>query len=80
MIRKRSDRSLGEAFRRFCVEGRRMTSTAEDRRPLPTDAETILNALPNPVLLVGPDGRSPTPIWRRNRFSIFRRRSCAGIR
>ena len=34
-----------------------MTSTAEHRRPLPTDAEIILNALPNPVLLVGPDGR-----------------------
>src|ERR1700733_8469528 len=34
-----------------------MTSTAESRRPLPTDAEIILNALPNPVLLVGPDGR-----------------------
>src|ERR1700728_3349625 len=34
-----------------------MTSTAEHRRPLPTDAEIILNALPNPVLLVAPDGR-----------------------
>src|ERR1700757_2929683 len=34
-----------------------MTSTAESRRPLPTDAEIILNALPSPVLLVSPDGR-----------------------
>ena len=34
-----------------------MTSIAEQRRPIPTDAETILNALPNPVLLVAPDGR-----------------------
>src|SRR5580693_3215311 len=34
-----------------------MTSTAESRRPLPTDAEIILNALPNPVLMVAPDGR-----------------------
>ena len=34
-----------------------MTSAAEHRRPLPTDSEAILNALPNPVLLVAPDGR-----------------------
>src|ERR1700753_1635789 len=34
-----------------------MSSTAEHRRPVPTDSEIILNALPNPVLLVGPDGR-----------------------
>ena len=34
-----------------------MTSVAEHRRPLPTDSEAILNALPNPVLLVAPDGR-----------------------
>ena len=34
-----------------------MTSAAEHRRPLPTDSEAILNALPNPVLLIGPDGK-----------------------
>ena len=34
-----------------------MTSTAEHRHQIPTGAEIILNALPNPVLLVGPDGR-----------------------
>ena len=34
-----------------------MTSTAEHRRPMPTHSEIILNALPNPVLLVSPDGR-----------------------
>ena len=34
-----------------------MTSVAEHRRPLPTDSEAILNELPNPVLLVAPDGR-----------------------
>src|ERR1700761_8769496 len=34
-----------------------MNSPAENRRPLPTDAETILNALPNPVLLIAPDGK-----------------------
>ena len=34
-----------------------MTSAAEHRRPVPTDAEAILNALPNPVLLIAPDGR-----------------------
>src|SRR5579863_1160074 len=39
------------------MERRRMTSAAEHRRPLPSDAEIILNALPNPVLLIGPDGR-----------------------
>src|SRR5579863_9105359 len=39
------------------MERRRMTSAAEHRRPLPSDAEIILNALPNPVLLIAPDGR-----------------------
>ena len=34
-----------------------MTSAAEHRRPVPSDSEAILNALPNPVLLVAPDGR-----------------------
>src|SRR3982075_2038445 len=34
-----------------------MTSAAEHRRPVPSDGEAILNALPNPVLLVAPDGR-----------------------
>src|SRR3979411_2001279 len=34
-----------------------MTSVAEHRRRAPTDGEAILNALPNPVLLVAPDGR-----------------------
>jgi two-component system, NtrC family, nitrogen regulation sensor histidine kinase GlnL len=34
-----------------------MTSAAENRRPTPTDGEAILNALPNPVLLVAPDGK-----------------------
>ena len=33
-----------------------MTSAAEHRRPVPSDGEAILNALPNPVLLVAPDG------------------------
>jgi len=34
-----------------------MTSAAEHRRPMPSDGDAILNALPNPVLLVAPDGR-----------------------
>jgi two-component system, NtrC family, nitrogen regulation sensor histidine kinase GlnL len=34
-----------------------MTSPAEHRRVVPTDSEIILNALPNPVFLVSPDGR-----------------------
>ena len=34
-----------------------MTSAAENRRPVPSDGDAILNALPNPVLLVAPDGR-----------------------
>jgi len=34
-----------------------MSSVAEHRRAVPTDSEAILNALPNPVLLVAPDGR-----------------------
>ncbi len=34
-----------------------MTSAAENRRPTPSDGEAILNALPNPVLLVAPDGK-----------------------
>jgi two-component system nitrogen regulation sensor histidine kinase GlnL len=39
------------------MERCRMTSVAEHRRPIPSDSEAILNALPNPVLLVAPDGR-----------------------
>src|SRR6201986_970473 len=34
-----------------------MTRAAEHLRPKPSDGEAILNALPNPVLLVGPDGK-----------------------
>ena len=34
-----------------------MTSAAEHRRQMPSDGDAILNALPNPVLLVAPDGR-----------------------
>ena len=34
-----------------------MTSVAEHRRLVPSDGEAILNALPNPVLLIAPDGR-----------------------
>ncbi len=34
-----------------------MTLAAENRRPTPSDGEAILNALPNPVLLVAPDGK-----------------------
>ena len=34
-----------------------MISVAEHRRRVPTDGEAILNALPNPVLLIAPDGR-----------------------
>src|ERR1700732_4472782 len=34
-----------------------MTPAAEHRQPVPSEAEAILNALPNPVLLVAPDGR-----------------------
>src|SRR5438445_12647301 len=35
----------------------RMTAVAEHRRSPPTDSEAILNALPNPVLLIAPDGK-----------------------
>src|SRR5271170_4129322 len=34
-----------------------MTSSAENRRIVPSDGEAILNELPNPVLLIGPDGK-----------------------
>src|SRR4029079_2741116 len=34
-----------------------MTLAAEHRRRVPSDGEAILNALPNPVLLIAPDGR-----------------------
>ncbi|WP_438274501.1 two-component system sensor histidine kinase NtrB [Nitrobacter sp.] len=34
-----------------------MTSLAESARTAPSDGEAVLNALPNPVLLVAPDGR-----------------------
>jgi two-component system nitrogen regulation sensor histidine kinase GlnL len=39
------------------MERRCMTSAAEHLRSKPSDSEAILNALPNPVLLVAPDGR-----------------------
>src|SRR5437879_3479469 len=39
------------------MECRCMTSAAEHRRPVPSDGEAILNALPNPVRLVEPDGK-----------------------
>src|SRR3954447_15645894 len=39
------------------MERRCMTSAAEHRRPMPSEGEAILNALPNPVLLVAPDGK-----------------------
>ncbi|MGY4624540.1 two-component system sensor histidine kinase NtrB [Bradyrhizobium sp. USDA 4486] len=34
-----------------------MSSAADHRRPLPSDSDAILDALPNPVLLIGPDGK-----------------------
>ena len=34
-----------------------MTSSAEHRLIVPSDGEAILNALPNPVLLIAPDGK-----------------------
>ena len=34
-----------------------MSLAAEHRRPMPSESEAILNALPNPVLLIAPDGK-----------------------
>src|SRR3974377_2415650 len=34
-----------------------MTTAAEHRKILPSDSDAILNALPNPVVLVAPDGK-----------------------
>ena len=34
-----------------------MSSAAEHRRPFPSDSDAILDALPNPVLMIGPDGK-----------------------
>ena len=34
-----------------------MSSAAEHRRPVASDSDAILDALPNPVLLIGPDGK-----------------------
>src|SRR6185312_4141467 len=39
------------------MECRRMRVAAEHREPMLSDSQAILNALPNPVLLVAPDGR-----------------------
>src|SRR3978361_1220545 len=39
------------------MERRRMTSAAENLRAAPSGSEAILNALPNPVLLIAPDGK-----------------------
>jgi len=33
-----------------------------------SDGDAILNALPNPVLLIGPDARSLTRIWPQESF------------
>ena len=35
-----------------------MTTAAERRNVLPSDSDAILNALPNPVVLIGPDGKT----------------------
>src|SRR5262249_9706406 len=43
-------------LRRLCMECCCMTTAAERRR-VPSDGEAILNALPNPVLLIAPDGK-----------------------
>src|SRR4029453_9152733 len=34
-----------------------MTSAAGHRRAVPSDSDAILNALPNPVLVIAPDGK-----------------------
>ena len=34
-----------------------MSLAADHRRKLPSESEAILNALPNPVLLIAPDGK-----------------------
>src|ERR1700709_2469065 len=39
------------------MERCRMTSAAEHRHVPPSDGDAILNALPNPVLLIAPDGK-----------------------
>src|ERR1700743_815566 len=39
------------------MECRCMTPAAENLRRAPSDGEAILNALPNPVLLIAPDGK-----------------------
>src|SRR6201991_3064031 len=39
------------------MECRCMTPAAGNLRRAPSDSEAILNALPNPVLLIGPDGK-----------------------
>src|ERR1700748_1439102 len=39
------------------MECRCMSSAAGHRKALPSDSDAILNALPNPVILIGPDGK-----------------------
>src|ERR1700753_2983009 len=39
------------------MECSRMSPVAEYRKPPPSEADAILNALPNPVILIGPDGK-----------------------
>ena len=34
-----------------------MSSALDHRRNAPSDGEAILNALPNPVIVIGPDGK-----------------------
>ncbi len=53
-----------------------MRTVIEHRMPLPSDGEAILNALPNPVLLVAPDGKIVDANIAAESFSRFPPSSC----
>ena len=57
-----------------------MSSAAEQRKRLPSDGDAILNALPNPVLVVGPDGMIIDANMAAESFLIPRPSSCSGNR
>lgn len=57
-----------------------MSSAAENLRRAPSDGEAILNALPNPVLLIAPDGKIVDANIAANRSSRFRRNFYSGNR
>ena len=57
-----------------------MNSAFENRKVAPSDGEAILNALPNPVIVIGPDGKIVDANIAANPSSRFPPNSSSGSR